>query len=26
VVQNPKWHERLWHGLQTSVVRLLQPA
>ena len=26
VVQNAKWHERLWHGLQTSVVRLLQPA
>ena len=25
VVQNPKWHERLWHGLQASVVRLLQP-
>ena len=26
VVQNPTWHERLWQGLQTSVVRLLQPA
>ena len=25
VVQNPKWHERLWHQLQGSVVRLLQP-
>ena len=25
VVQNPKWHERLWHGLQASIVRLLQP-
>lgn len=25
VVQNPPWHERLWHSLQTSVVRLLQP-
>ncbi|PUE11781.1 indolepyruvate ferredoxin oxidoreductase [Limnohabitans sp. T6-5] len=26
VVQNPKWQERLWHSLQSSVVRLLQPA
>ena len=26
VVQNPKWHERLWHSLQSRVVRLLQPA
>ena len=26
VVQNPRWHERLWQGLQTSFVRLLQPA
>ena len=25
VVQNPKWYERLWHGLQSSVVGLLQP-
>jgi indolepyruvate ferredoxin oxidoreductase, alpha subunit len=25
VVQNPKWHERLWHGLQSRAVRLLQP-
>ena len=26
VVQNPRWHERLWQGLQSSLVRLLQPA
>ena len=26
VVQNPRWHERLWHGLQTALVRVLQPA
>ena len=26
VVQNPKWHERLWHSLQGSLVRWLQPA
>jgi indolepyruvate ferredoxin oxidoreductase, alpha subunit len=26
VVQNAKWHERLWHAMQSSVVRLLQPA
>ncbi|PUE31924.1 indolepyruvate ferredoxin oxidoreductase subunit alpha [Limnohabitans sp. Jir72] len=26
VVQNAKWHERLWHGLQSRVVHLLQPA
>ncbi len=25
VVQNAPWHERLWHSLQTRVVRLLQP-
>ena len=26
VVQNPKWHERIWAGIQSSVVRALQPA
>ncbi len=26
VVQNPRWHERLVHGLRTAVVRALQPA
>ncbi len=26
VVQNPKWHERLVHGLRSAVVRALQPA
>ncbi|WP_093129329.1 indolepyruvate ferredoxin oxidoreductase subunit alpha [Variovorax sp. OK605] len=26
VVQNPKWHERLLHGLRGAVVRALQPA
>ncbi len=26
VVQNPKWHERLLHGMQSALVRLLQPA
>jgi len=25
VIQNPRWHERLWHQLQSSMVRLLQP-
>ena len=25
VVQNPPWHERLWHQLQSTVVRWLQP-
>jgi indolepyruvate ferredoxin oxidoreductase, alpha subunit len=26
VVQNPKWYERLWHGISRTVVRTLQPA
>ena len=26
VVQNPRWHERLWGGLRRRVVRALQPA
>jgi len=26
VVQNPRWHERLWGGLRQSIVRALQPA
>ena len=26
VVQNPRWHERLWAGLRTAMVRALQPA
>ncbi len=26
VVQNPKWHERLVHGLRGALVRALQPA
>lgn len=26
VVQNPKWHERLFHSLRGAVVRALQPA
>ncbi|WP_431510061.1 thiamine pyrophosphate-dependent enzyme [Variovorax sp. DAIF25] len=26
VVQNPKWHERLLHGLRGAVVRALRPA
>ncbi|WP_427913662.1 thiamine pyrophosphate-dependent enzyme [Ramlibacter sp. MMS24-I3-19] len=26
VVQNPRWHERLLHGLRSAVVRALQPA
>ena len=26
VVQNPKWHERLLHGLRGALVRALQPA
>jgi indolepyruvate ferredoxin oxidoreductase, alpha subunit len=26
VVQNPKWHERLWASVQQAVVRALQPA
>lgn len=26
VVQNPRWHERLWHGLQSALVRALRPA
>lgn len=26
VVQNPRWHERLWAGLSRAVVRALQPA
>ena len=26
IVQNPRWHERLLHGLRTAVVRALQPA
>ena len=26
VVQNPRWHERLWNGLRGAVVRALQPA
>ncbi|VTU15505.1 indolepyruvate ferredoxin oxidoreductase [Variovorax sp. SRS16] len=26
VVQNPRWHERLLHGLRTAVVRAMQPA
>ena len=25
VVQNPRWHERLWAGLRSTVVRALQP-
>ena len=24
VIQNPRWHERLWHQLQSAVVRMLQ--
>jgi indolepyruvate ferredoxin oxidoreductase alpha subunit len=26
VIQNPKWHERLIHGLRGAIVRALQPA
>jgi indolepyruvate ferredoxin oxidoreductase, alpha subunit len=26
VVQNPKWHERLFHSLRGAIVRALQPA
>ncbi|MBP6896160.1 MAG: indolepyruvate ferredoxin oxidoreductase subunit alpha [Pseudacidovorax sp.] len=26
VVQNPRWHERLLHGLQSALVRALRPA
>ena len=26
VIQNPRWHERLLHGLRSRVVRALQPA
>ncbi len=26
VIQNPKWHERLFHTLRSAVVRALQPA
>ncbi len=26
VIQNPKWHERLVHGLRGAIVRALQPA
>ncbi len=26
VVQNPRWHERLLHGLQSAMVRALRPA
>jgi len=26
VVQNPRWHERLLHGLRSAVVRALQPS
>jgi indolepyruvate ferredoxin oxidoreductase alpha subunit len=26
VVQNPRWHERLFHSLRSAVVRALQPA
>jgi indolepyruvate ferredoxin oxidoreductase alpha subunit len=26
VVQNPKWHERLWAGVQGRIVKALQPA
>jgi indolepyruvate ferredoxin oxidoreductase alpha subunit len=26
IVQNPRWHERLVHGLRSAVVRALQPA
>jgi indolepyruvate ferredoxin oxidoreductase alpha subunit len=26
VVQNPKWHERLFHSFRSAVVRALQPA
>ncbi|MFY8103202.1 MAG: thiamine pyrophosphate-dependent enzyme, partial [Ramlibacter sp.] len=26
VVQNPRWHERLWAGVRSAVVRTLQPA
>ena len=26
VVQNPKWHERLWAQLQATFVRMVQPA
>jgi len=26
VVQNPRWHERLWAGLRSTLVRALQPA
>jgi indolepyruvate ferredoxin oxidoreductase, alpha subunit len=25
-VQNPKWHERLFHTFRSAVVRALQPA
>jgi indolepyruvate ferredoxin oxidoreductase, alpha subunit len=26
IVQNPKWHERLFHTFRSAVVRALQPA
>jgi indolepyruvate ferredoxin oxidoreductase alpha subunit len=26
VIQNPKWHERLFHSLRSTLVRALQPA
>ena len=26
VIQNPRWHERLMHGLRAALVRALQPA
>ncbi|TFZ01236.1 indolepyruvate ferredoxin oxidoreductase subunit alpha [Ramlibacter rhizophilus] len=26
VIQNPKWHERLWAGVRSGIVRALQPA
>ena len=26
IIQNPKWHERLFHTLQAALVRMVQPA